>query len=246
MRPAEFLSLMGRDQERTNYFVICSDSLGLLSLLPAALKKVAAAEDIHVFDAEGITKEKARQIEEEARKGPLAGSKHTHFFLYSLQNMPSESVGPLLKAVEEAVFARFVFQAQVRTKKTHTLMSRSSVVYLPFLSKKTVLTNMRAKHLDAKTADELNLYDGTLDGTIRALGMKDMLTELKRETKSGMRGIAALYATDEKGGYPLLGSAAFDAAFEPLLTPQEKAYLRRNPTADRKKLVVYHALQRQR
>lgn len=238
------LSLLGRDQERTNYFLICPDNLGLLSLLPNALRKVAAAEDIHVFDAEGITKEKARQIEQEARKGPLAGSTYTHFFLHGLQKIHPESVGPLLKATEEARFARFVFQAQARTRKTNTLMSRSTVIQLPFLTKKAVYGNMRVKHLDAETAEDLGLYDGTLEGTIKALGMKDMLTELRRELKMGARGIAAFFGMDDRGNNPLLESAAFDTALSQHMTKEEKEFLRRNPTPERKKLVLFQIAQR--
>lgn len=230
---------------RTNFFVICPDNLGLNLLLTGALSPIASSEDLYFYDASNITKEKARQIEEEARFGPRAGSPLSHFFIYSTQQLPSDSVGPLLKAVEESKFSRFIFQSQYDPPKIHTLMSRSSVVRLPFLSKRAVLANMKAMHLDARAADTLDLYDGTLSGTVLNLKMKDTLTEIRRETKKGLRGQAALYQPD------ILGSLAFTPAVESLLDSAEKGFIAR-ATGDadsissqaRKKIALHRGLGR--
>jgi len=233
----EFLNLVGQEG-RTNLFVQCADELGLNLLLQGALGRIATSEDIYFYDAEQVTKEKARQIERDSRLAPRGGSRLNHFFIYKLQRLPRDSTGPLLKAVEEAKYARFIFQAQDTPTKIHTLMSRAVVVRLPFLPRTIVLGNMRAMAHDARTADELNLYDGTLSGTIRALGMKDTMIGIQREMKRGSRGLAAVFSPE------ILGSLAFEAATRPYLTDEEQVYLRRSKTPARQKLVLFRALQR--
>lgn len=223
MKTTDFLRLVAQPG-RTNYFVVCSDDLGLGTFLQGALGPIASADDVIFYDAADITKEKARQIEQEARYAPRGGSQLNHFFVYGTQKIPADSVGPLLKAVEEARFTRFIFQAQSTPKKIHTFMSRCSVAHLPFLTKKTVLGNIRVSNLDARTADQLDLYDGTLAGTIRALSMKDSMIEIRREMTRGLRGIAALF------GPSVLQSLAFEPATDELFDDQEKAFLRRGTT----------------
>ncbi len=237
MNAQSFLKLLA-EPGRTNFFVICADELGLNMFLQQALAPIACSEDISHYDAEGITKEKARQIEVESRMAPRGGSKLNHFFIYSLQKLPHDSMGPLLKAVEEAKYSRFIFQAQSTPRKSHTLMSRSQVVRLPFFSRKVVLGNMKALSHDAKTADSLGLYDGTLGGTIRSLAMKDTMTSIQRDMKQGMRGLPSLFTAD------VLGSLAFEAATYPHMNEQERAYLDRYKTPARQKLALLLALQR--
>lgn len=153
----------------------------------------------------------------------------------------------MLKAVEEARFSRFIFQAQSTPKKIHTLMSRSSTARLPFLTKKTVLGNMRAMNHDARTADQLDLYDGTLAGTIRGLSMKDSMIEIRRETTRGLRGLAALYNP------AILQSLAFSPSTEALFDGREKDFLRRGTAEEgvgagilnsKRKIALYSALLR--
>lgn len=237
MKIQDFLKIVGQ-RGRLNYFVLCPDELGLSLLLQGALSAIAVPEDIHFHDAEGITKEKARQIEAEARLASRGGSELQHFFIYSLQKLPADSTGPLLKAVEDARYARFIFQAQSTPRKIHTLMSRSSVVKLPFLTKAMVLANLKAMNHDAKLADDLNLYDGTLAGTIRALGMKDTLVSIRREMSRGLRGISAVYTPE------VLGSLAFESATYDFFTEKERRFLGKNPTPDRKKLALFLATSR--
>lgn len=68
---------------------------------------------------------------------------------YSLQKLPAESVGPLLKVTEDAKWSRFIFQAQTVPKKLYTLRSRSSVVSLPFFTKDVVLANLNGMNFVA-------------------------------------------------------------------------------------------------
>lgn len=218
---------------KANYFVLCSDLLGLNLLLPKALGKVAAVGDIHYYDASQITKEKARQIEVESRKAPAGNSDYSYFVISGLQNLNSESVGPLLKAVEEAKYSVFLFQAQSIPRKIGTLLSRSILIKLPFFSKKIVLGNMQAMHLDAKTADELNLYDGTLQGTIKAVQMKDTISLIRRDLRLGARGLPSLQSDE------VINSIAFDAAMDPYLRDSERGFLRRDLSADRRRLIVF-------
>jgi len=230
--------LVADDQERTNYLVICSNTLGLNTFLSKVLSKQAAQEDIYFHDAASITVEKARQIERESRLAPRGSSKFTHFFIYNLQNIPQGSAQPLLKVAEEAKYARFIFQTQFLPRKVRTLMSRSVVLSLPFMPKSVVLANMKAMNLDAKMADQLNLYDGTLGGTIAALQMKDALTNIRRELGRGPRGFAALVNPET------IGSLAFMPAMDAVLTEEERFYLKRGDTPDRRKLALFLVTER--
>lgn len=223
---------------RANYFIVAPDLLGLHLLLPRSLAKVAAKEDIHFFDAANVTKEKARQIEKESRKAPVGSSDFSYFVITGLQNLPTDSVGPLLKAVEEAKYAVFLFQAQHIPRAVRTLLSRSILVKLPFLSKKAVLGNMQTLHYDARTADDLGLWDGTLSGTIKAVSMKDTLLSIRRDMRLGARGLPSTQADD------VIGSLAFETAVGPLLNPSESAFLKRDSSADRRRLAVFLASER--
>lgn len=243
MNIQNFLKRVG-EPGRTNYLVVCSDELGLSLLLQGALAGIAVPEDITFLDAENITKERARQIEVAARMAPRGGSELNHFFIYRLQRLPTDSTGPILKAVEESKYSRFIFQAQSMPRKVRTLMSRSSVVRLPFLSKKIVLGNMKAMNHDARTADELNLYDGTLAGTIKALSGKDAITEMQRELRRGMRGLVGMYTPE------VLKSLVFDTATYNYFDEKERMFLTRakrlgeRKYTARQKLAVYRAMNR--
>lgn len=218
--------------------MVCPDDLGLSLLLQGALSPVANTEDIFFYDAGQITREKARQIEVETRFAPRGSSKLQHFFIYSLQKLPTMSVGPLLKTVEDAKYARFIFQAQSAPRKIHTLMSRCSTVRLPFLPKKTVLANLSSMNQDARTADENDLYDGTLAGTLKALSMKDTMAAIKREMKRGQRGMAAVYSPE------VLDSLAFAPATYGTFDENERRFLATGATVDRKKIALYLAMTR--
>lgn len=194
--------------------------------------------DVNFLDAGGITKERARQLEEEARKAPRGNSPLSHVVISKLQDLPAESVGPLLKVVEEAKYARFIMQAQALPPKVRTLMSRAQVIRLPFLTKRVVLGNLSAMNYDAKTVDQLGLWDGTLSGTLALLSMKDTLTLLSRETKLGLRGFTGLVTKEA------MESLAYQKATDPLLGEKERAYLRRGANPARMKLALYQALSR--
>jgi len=237
VKTQEFLKLIG-EPGRSNFFIVAPDDLGIGSLLMGALAPIAVPEDVYFYDAEGMSKEKARQLEQEARFASRSGSDLSHFYIYKLQRLPMDSVGPLLKVVEEARYARFIFQAQSTPRKIHTLMSRSNVVRLPFFSKKVVLGAIQSKNYDARTADELGLYDGTLDGTIAALNMKNAVMEIRRDLKRGMRGTIALMNPERTG------SDAFIPAIREFLTQEERSFLRRQDSLERRQVVLFKVLRR--
>jgi hypothetical protein len=213
MKLKELLKTIG-DATKGNFFLVAPDNLGLEPFLARALRATTAPEDQHTYDATHLTKEKARQVEAEARRGPRGGSARSHFYLYRLQALPTDSVGVLLKAVEEARFARFTFQAQTTPRKLRTLMSRSMVHHLPFLS----------------------LWDGTLGGTQRILAIRDAYTALRRElkAKSGM-----VLMADEN-----LESGAFDAAVTTNLETAARRFLENGKTKARQKLAIHYHLTR--
>lgn len=237
MKIQTFMKLVGQTG-RSNFFVICPDDLGLNLLLTKVLEPIAVQEDVHFVEAGGLTKDAARELERDARLAPRGSSELTHFFIWGAQRLSVDSVGPLLKAVEEAKYSRFLFQAQVVSRKLHTLMSRSQIVSLPFLAKKVVLGNLRAMNMDAKMVDQAGLYDGTLQGTMRALQMKDTLASINRELKRGPRGMTAALVPD------VIGSLAFVSALSPHLTDEERRYLGRQDTPERRKLVLFLAMAR--
>jgi len=224
---------------KTNYFVVCPDDLGLRMLVKIPLRKIATPKDVEFFAGKKFTKDKARKLERDARKAPSGGSKYQHFIITELQKIPTESVGPLLKVVEEARWSRFVFQAQHVPRRVRTLMSRSRVVRLPFLSRKVVLGNLRTLQYDAKTADERGFYDGTLEGTIKSLNMKDLVLELRKEVKKGMLSLPWLMTTE------VVNSLAFRHAMYDFMTVGERGYLEVEDTEDRRRLVLYQVLTRQ-
>jgi len=238
MRLGEFLRLL-EQKGRTNYAALASDNLGLSNLVPRTLRKIACSEDIQIFDAESLTKEKVRQIGKEVTLAPQGGSDLTHIFIRRLQVIPSGSVGPLLKVVEEARMARFIFQAQMNSRKIQTLFSRALVVPLSFLSEKAVLGNMKLMNHDALTAKNLRLYDGTLGGTIEMMGMKDTVSAFKREMTLGSRGLVGLFGED------MLNSMAFRRIYQEKLKTEEQMYLGRQDDLTRRKLIVYLVAGRQ-
>jgi len=237
----DFLRILSQPG-RINYFVVCPDQLGLGSNLQRALKLTTDPIDLHFFNAREVTVEKARQIEVESRYAPRAGSNFVVFYIYGLQNLSINSVGPLLKTIEEAEYARWIFQAQFTPRKIHTIMSRCSVVKLPFMARDIALANMKDLNEDAQTADEMNLWDGTLDGTIQALGMKRQLIEIKRDLRRGSQGLASLLKEE------ILNGLALPHATYEFTTLREKAFLEREDTEEhtvaRKKLVLYLLCQR--
>ena len=237
MRIKDFLTLVARPG-RTNYFVICADELGMGDLLRRRLTRIASPEDLHFYNAAEVTKERARQLEVEARRASRGGSQLNHVYLFSLQKLPRESVGPLLKVVEQAQYTRFIFQAQHVPRKIQTLRSRAAVVRLPFIKKAAVLANLRLRSLDARTADELNLYDGTLEGTARALGTKDTTAEIRRAASQGLRGIPVLFRDE------VLNSLAFERALYQDMTPEEIEFLEGKPNTTKRKLVAFRLLAR--
>lgn len=241
MKVPEFKRLVSQPG-RLNYFVICPDNLGLGLFLDESLKVLAQPADIHHYNAEDITKDRARLIEKEARSAPRAGSELQHIYIYHLQKLASDSVGPLLKAVEEATYARFIFQAQSTPQKIHTLRSRASVIKLAFLSKPEALGYIqKVLKLDARAADELGLYDGTIQGTQTALAMKNAVTQIRRDFAQGLRGAASLFNPEQLKSYAALEVATYD-----FLTPEERTYLGKMRLASnsRKTLAFYLAMSR--
>lgn len=220
-------------EKTSNFFVEAPDQLGLTALLPKYLEQIASPVDIHVLDAGTLTKDRARSLEKEARFAPQGSSEKTHFLIYGMQRLPAASVGPLLKVVEESRYARWIFQAQISAKWLNTLKSRSTVVKLAFLAKKTVMGNLRRMNLDAAAAEKANLYDGTLTGTVRALNMRETLINLRKAVTEGSRGLVTLYGADA------LGSLAFDTAVLDNLTVPQKLYLGSDPTDERKRIALW-------
>jgi hypothetical protein len=225
----EFLGCLRGGEE--NYFVICSDDLGISGLVRNAVPE-DQRHDLTIVDASTITMEKARHIESLARKAGLATQKNW-FYISSFHRIPAHSVGALLKVVEQSSFSRFIFQAQWVPPWVETVRSRCLEVRLPFLTRAAVYGNMKLLNYDAKEADRHKLWDGTLGGTIKRLGMKDAMSDIRRQVKGGTRSTAALLLDET------IRSNAFMPTICPFLDDDEEAYLRRSDTPSRRRLMAF-------
>lgn len=224
--------------ERTNYWILAPDNLGLNLILNKVLASIAPSEDLHFIDASTLTKERTRALERETRMAARGSSDYAIFFIYKMQNLSVESVAPLLKTVEDSKFARFIFQSQSLPRKIRTLMSRSSVIRLGFLSKAAVLANLKSLQFDAKSADQHNLWDGTLSGTISALQMREAFISMRKDLSLGARGLASLLQQE------VVNSMCFLQATYPYMSPEERQYISRLDTADRRKMALILAMDR--
>lgn len=216
-------------EDRINYAIQCSTDLGLKQILPRILRKKYRPEDYYSFDAEQITREKARQIENDSRRAPQGGSLFNIFFIWGLEKIPSTSVGPLLKAVEEGKYTRFIFQSLVRVPKTDTLTSRCVAVELPFFSRAAVFKNMKSLSLDGLTAHNEGLYDGTIDGTTRTLSMRETTREIQRSLRPTSVGTLS---------EDLIMSNAFLPLIENLITAEERNFLALDSSFERRMLIA--------
>lgn len=233
----QFLKVIAQ-QPGSNFFVTAPTNLGLTMMIQGALSGVANKEDVYFHAAETLTKEKVLQLEREARLAPRGSSKHSHFYVYGCEVLPRSSIGPLLKVVEEARFARFIFQAQGEQGFLGTIKSRCSEVSLPFLSKRVVMGNLKALNYDTLAVERLGLYDGTIEGTVKALATKDTTMEIRRELERGARG-AAVLLDDEVVQSPALVGILREKA-----TREERSFLARGDTESRRRLVLFLASRR--
>jgi hypothetical protein len=95
------------------------------------------------------------------------------------------------------------------------------------MGKKQVLANMQALHMDAREADESGAYDGTLEGTVQRLAIKDALAEIEKQTGSFEKLPALLQAAE-----------GYDPAMLGVLTQGERDFILQSPVPIRRKLVV--------
>lgn len=237
MKLGQFLQQLKNDHT-SNYAVVCPDLLGLRQHLPKALAAGASEEDIHVVDAKVLNADGVRLLEEEANRAPRGSSNKTHFFIFSGHVLSSALVAPLLKVMEEAKRARFIFQLQEETQATKALCSRMTRVRLAFMSKDVVIGNLQRMNVDVGAIDRLNLYDGTLEGTAQAIGMRDAVVSARREMKRGARGLAVALNGE------VVNSLAFTRAWGDKMLEEEKRYLGRRDTEDRRRIVVLQVLSR--
>lgn len=235
MKHADFLRALVQ-QSAVNFYVVTSDDEGLAILIPRTLAKMASAGDILVKDAAGLTVSAARTLAHEAGLSPRDGSTRTHIVLRRMERLQPNCVGPLLMAAEESPFARFIFIGGRIPARAATLASRSTVVHLPFLNRRSVMGNLQALGLDAKLADEEGHYDGTLGGTSRNLKQRADRAKILEALGRGLDGYEDLAG--------LADSPAFERTLEPLLRPEEVAFLRREGSEDRRRLVAFLALTR--
>lgn len=215
MKIAQFIA-MARDNPEQNYLAECSDMLGLTTYLTREFKKIAHDQDVHVYDAKFITREKSHQIDDESRRASYGGTGYQHFIITKLQDLPAESVGPLLKTVEEAKYSRFIFQAQHVPAKVYTLKSRATAVKIPFITENGILAAIKARNLDAGEVQREKLWDGTLDGSLQALNSRLKTKEIRKKLSQKRQGMSDVYDSEELMDSPVLDRVIKEV--EPSLT----------------------------
>ena len=96
-------------QPSLHLMVEAPGSLGLELLLEKALKKIAASEDVQIYDCGSLSLDRLRDVLRGAQMAPRAGSSHNHLCFLNLQRLAPICVGPLLKSMEETIYSRFIF-----------------------------------------------------------------------------------------------------------------------------------------
>lgn len=236
MTPAEFLRTL-KARPTTHFYAVTPDGAGLALLVPRILRGIAAERDVRILDGSQLTVRDARRVAQEAGMSPVAGGPVTHFVVWRAHDLKPEAAGALLLAIEEAARGRFAFVAARDPRGAlRPLASRCVLVRLPFLSKRAVLGNLQVLRLDARTADERDLWDGTLGGTLANLREEGDRRQILEALHRGMNGLADLVAC--------AGSPVFDRVMREHLTEEERRFLDRESSPERRKLVAFSALAR--
>lgn len=209
----------------TEHLFVCGPSeLGILRLLPVRLEKIAPGS-VSVYDAKNVTADIARHIAAEVHRTPANAVPVAQVVVHGAEMLSKHALPPFLSAMEEPSLARFVIHATHVPQYLGPIVSRCRQFRVPFLKDKTVLANMQALHLDAREAEDL--CDGTLEGTIQRLAIKDALAEIEKQ----LGDISNLPA--------ILNEDGFDPSMLNDLTSGEREFLLRSPTQLRQKLVLF-------
>lgn len=236
MTPAEFLKAL-REFPRTHFYAVTPDTAGMVRLIPRVLRATSAELDVRILDGASIKVEQARHLAQEAGMAPIAGSTVTHFVIWRAHMLSAPVAMALLYAVEEAARGRFVFVAGRSPREAQrSLASRCVLVPLPFLSRRAVLGNLQALREDARTAAEKDLWDGTLGGTLANIREEQTRRQILNALAQGMQGLSDLVAYAE--------SSVFDRVLAGHLNEEERHFLERDSSPERRKLVAFHLLAR--
>lgn len=231
MRVQDFIRILG-EQPEDHFFAVTPDLEGTLRIVRRSLLAMQPACDVRVHDGSALQVAEAREVASDARRAPLGGSRRASVLVWRAERMPRDAAAMLLAPVEEAGGARFIFLASGEVPDhVEPLASRSVTVRLPFLSRRVVLGNVQALRLDARAADEADLWDGTLGGTLEALRCQATHARVREALGKGAGGYAALAE--------LVGEAGFDAALRPSLLSEERAFLEARPGEDRRRLAAF-------
>ena len=236
MTPAEFLKAL-RENPRTHFYVVTPDGGGMVRLVPRILRAIAAAQDVRIVDGASLTVTLARRLAQEAGMAPVAGGAVTHFVIWRAETLGAAAAAALLYAVEESPRGRFVFvSSQIPQGALRPLASRCSRVSLPFLSKRAVLGNLQALREDARMAADKDLWDGTLGGTLANIREVNVRAQILAAIAQGMQGLPDLVAFAD--------SPVFDRVLAEHLTAEERSFLERDSSPERRKLVAFSLLSR--
>lgn len=236
MNPAEFLKAV-RDRPATHFYSVTPDGGGMVLLLPGVLRKIAHERDIQVFDCARLTVTQARALAREAGMAPIGSSDVTHFVGWNTHLLGDTAAGALLLAIEEGKRGRFIFIADRDPGSgLRPLASRCVQIRLPFLAKRVVLGNLQALKHDARTADEKDLWDGTLGGTLANVRVAKEREAILAAVALGLRGLPELLEFSD--------SPAFDQILAGRLTEEERRFLEHESTPERRRLVAFQLLAR--
>jgi hypothetical protein len=167
------------ESSQSHLTVVCPESLGVNSSLRKVLNRISNHHDQIFVNAQGLTVSEAKDLINQTSFSPKGCSDRTHVFVFNTERISRLIVSILLKSVEESKCCRWIFQTSYLREDVLPVFSRTKVCHIPFLSRKVVLANLQKSGKDASSVDELNLYDGTIDGTIEGLVNSSKISTLK-------------------------------------------------------------------
>ena len=211
---------------RSHVFVVGSAKLGVRRFTQAQCSKLAPGAT-KVIDATSMKVDEARALIEELHTLPEMGVECWQVIVMNAEKLKREVLPQFLAIMEEGQWARFVFHANAAPGYLGPIKSRCTIFKLAFMGKRQVLANMQALHLDARAADEADVYDGTLEGTVQRLAIKDALDEVEKQT-GAFENIPALLQAVE----------GYDPAMLGVLTHGEREFIMGAPQPIRRRLVV--------
>lgn len=206
---------------RRNHFVQCSDEMGLGRVIREALKGTVGELDFYEYDARLLRIDSLRQVKLDSSKFSVGGAPYNVVLLKGMTHLLPGLEGVLLKVVEESNTTLFIMQAAGVRDRLRTLRSRSHCWDLAYLNKRRVIGNLERLGFDTSQVESRCLWDGTLGGTLKRIGMQDQLGAIEALLRQGRSSIPKLFSSE------ITDSVAIPFVVGPKLIGDEERFLLR-------------------